>query len=477
MDLYSQGKAGEAMNEEIKKRLRQIPKVDVLLSRPALAAWERAYSRRIVRMAVQAVLASVRSQIMSGGNMPQEEELEAMILEYCRKQQAPHLKRVINATGTVLHTNLGRAVLSEAVARRVEAISCAYSNLEYNLEDGSRGSRYDHLQELLKVLTGAEAALVVNNNAAAVLLVLTVLAKGREVIISRGELVEIGGLFRIPDVIEASGSLICEVGTTNKTHLADYSRAIHNETGAIMKVHTSNYRIIGFAESVPAEDLAALAHSSGLPFIQDLGSGLFVDMRRFGLPYEPTVREALHQGCDIVTFSGDKLLGGPQAGLIVGKAEYIEKMKQHQLLRALRVDKMTLAALEATLQLYTDEDAAVASIPVLRMLAQTEETCRQRAGILAEALKARIPSLKVEVQPVRDVVGGGAYPEYTLPGYAAAVQSEQIGSAELECRLRHAGVPIILRVQQDRACMSVRTLRDDEFSVICEEMAQCVAEG
>ena len=303
------------------------------------------------------------------------------------------------------------------------------------------------------------------------------MTQGKEVVISRGELVEIGGLFRIPDVIEASGGTIREVGTTNKTHLSDYSRAVGEGTGAIMKVHTSNYRIIGFSESVPAQELAELAHANGLPLINDLGSGLFVDMRRFGLPYEPTVKEVLKQGCDVVMFSGDKLLGGPQAGIIVGKAEYIEPMKQHQLLRALRVDKMTLAALEATLQLYRDEDMAIRSIPALQMLARTQKECLRRADVLAQMLRTTDAALQVQTVPVRDMVGGGSYPEYTLPGYAAAVASEGLTAAELERRLRHAEVPVVARVQQDRLCLSVRTLRDDEFPLICTEIAKAVAEG
>lgn len=465
------------MNEEIKSRLRQIPKVDVLMKRPVLAEGELVYSHGMMRMAVQAVLSELRRCILHGSyTIPSADELDMMILEYCRKQRAPHLQRVINATGTVLHTNLGRAVLCEEAVRRVQAIAGSYSNLEYELENGSRGSRYDHVRDLLKTLTGAEDALVVNNNAAAVLLVLSALAAGKEVLISRGELVEIGGLFRIPDVIACSGGTIREVGTTNKTHLADYSQAVCEQTGAIMKVHTSNYRIIGFAESVPVALLAALAHSKGIPLVQDLGSGLFMDMRQFGLPYEPTVGESLQQGCDIVTFSGDKLLGGPQAGLIVGKAAYIEKLKHHQLLRALRVDKMTLAALEATLQIYADEEDAAASIPVLQMLSQHEELCRQRASALAEVLQARVPSLTVDVMPVGDVVGGGAYPEYTMPGYAVVIQGENIEASELEKRLRHVAVPIVVRVQHHAVWMSVRTLNDADFPVICEEIGQCMAE-
>ena len=318
------------MKQDTRQLLRQLPKVDVLLQRPALAEWEQNLSRSLIKQAVQDVLAGLRRDILAERrrDVPAEDELDGMVLAYFRRQKSLRLKKVVNATGTILHTNLGRSVLSEEIGRHVGEIAASYSNLEYDLDEGRRGSRYAHLQSLLKELTGAEDVLVVNNNAAAVLLALTSMTQGKEVVISRGELVEIGGLFRIPDVIEASGGTIREVGTTNKTHLADYSRAVGEGTGAIMKVHTSNYRIIGFSESVPAQELAELAHANGLPLINDLGSGLFVDMRRFGLPYEPTVKEVLKQGCDVVMFSGDKLLGGPQAGIIVGKAEYIEPMKQ-----------------------------------------------------------------------------------------------------------------------------------------------------
>ena len=311
------------MKQDTRQLLRQLPKVDVLLQRPALAEWEQSLSRSLIKQAVQDILAGLRRDILAErrSDVPVEDELDAMVLAYFRRQKSLRLKKVVNATGTILHTNLGRSVLSEDIGRHVGEIAASYSNLEYDLDEGRRGSRYAHLQSLLKELTGAEDVLVVNNNAAAVLLALTSMTKGKEVVISRGELVEIGGLFRIPDVIEASGGTIREVGTTNKTHLSDYSRAVGEGTGAIMKVHTSNYRIIGFSESVPAQELAELAHAKGLPLINDLGSGLFVDMRRFGLPYDPTVKEVLKQGCAVVMFSGDTLLGGPQAGIIVGKAE------------------------------------------------------------------------------------------------------------------------------------------------------------
>ena len=309
--------------KEKRNVLASLPKVDVFLSRSDMSALADSYSPLLVKDALQKVLATIREDVLNKKitDVPADEEVAALVSKQIKDREAFRLRRVINATGTVLHTNLGRSVLSESVCLHVAAVAGYYSNLEYDIAQGQRGSRYSHLTDMLRELTGAEDVLVVNNNAAAVMLALNTLIKGKEVVISRGELVEIGGKFRIPQVIEHSGGHICEVGTTNKTHLSDYAGAIGEETGALMKVHTSNYHIVGFTESVPMEDMSKLAHDHGLPLINDLGSGLLIDMTRFGLPYEPTVKEAIAKGCDIVTFSGDKLLGGPQAGLIVGKKE------------------------------------------------------------------------------------------------------------------------------------------------------------
>lgn len=460
------------MKNEKQLILSRLPKVDILLDRPMLKQWEQTYSRNLVKDAVQVVLARIRDEVLKGicQDVPDAGQIEEAVGQQLQQHRQFHLRRVINGTGIILHTNLGRAVLGKQISKHVAQIASSYSNLEYDLEDGHRGSRYHHLQRILEKLTGAEDVLVVNNNAAAVLLALTTLIKGKEVIISRGELVEIGGFFRIPEVIELSGGMIHEVGTTNKTHLEDYRRAINENTGAIMKVHTSNYRVIGFTEAAAAEDLAALAHEQGLPFINDLGSGLFVDMRRFGLPYEPTVGEALQQGCDVVTFSGDKLLGGPQAGIIVGQACYIEEMKRNQLLRALRVDKMTLAALEVTLHAYLDEDIAVRDIPALQMLAQSQRVCMNKADALARALAECGAPVHATVESCRDMVGGGSYPEYTLPGYVVTIESDLLTAAEIEHHLREGDVPVISRVQKDKVCLSVRTLSEEDFPVICKQI-------
>ncbi|EMF0307264.1 L-seryl-tRNA(Sec) selenium transferase [Enterococcus hirae] len=343
------------MAREIQRRLADLPSVDRLLKTPELQILEKKYSYGVVKQQVQSVLEQTRKTVLKEELLPPAiEELCIQVIEKV-KQRTYSLQKVINGTGTILHTNLGRSLLSKKIEEQLKTISFSYSNLEMDLTSGKRGTRYNHLTHILKKLTGAEDVLVVNNNAAAIMLILDTLATDKEVLVSRGELVEIGGSFRIPEVITATGGKIREVGTTNKTHIRDYQQALTSETGAILKFHTSNYRIIGFTETPYLSELALLAQKHQVPLINDLGSGLLIDMRRFGLPYEPTVREVIEQGCDVVSFSGDKLLGGPQAGIIVGKKTYIQRMKENQLLRALRVDKMTLSALEATLELYLDE--------------------------------------------------------------------------------------------------------------------------
>lgn len=457
------------MNEAIKQLLRQLPDVDTLLQRPAFQQLEK--PRHIVRDAIRAVLDDRRRAILEGlWNEPFSMELfEQAVAAFIQGADKGHLRRVINGTGTVLHTNLGRAVLSPDIAGQIAELVGHYTNLEYDLALGKRGLRDDHVRELLCQLTGAEDALVVNNNAAAVLLVLASLMPGKEVVVSRGELVEIGGSFRIPDVIEQSGCTIREVGTTNKTHLADYERAIREDTGALMKVHTSNYRIIGFTESVAAADLVRLAHAQNLPCINDLGSGLFIDLESLGLPHEPTVREVIEAGCDVVTFSGDKLLGGPQAGIIVGKASYIERMRRHPLLRALRIDKMTLAGLEGTLRIYRDGEA-VQKIPTLAALVQPSDLCHKRGKLLAAALSEAGLPLEISLVEVDDAVGGGAFPGVVLSGWGVAVRPTSGTVTALEESLRKGDIPVLARIRHDALILSVRTLGDEEFSDIVRAM-------
>ncbi|MDT2659538.1 L-seryl-tRNA(Sec) selenium transferase [Enterococcus hulanensis] len=455
------------MSKEIQNILASLPSVDVLLKQI-----DPIYPHGKAKEATQQVVASLREAVVDGirKTVIDQKEVVAMIHKQLEEKQFS-LRRVINGTGTVIHTNLGRSSLSAKTQEQLLATSFHYSNLEFDLESGKRGSRYSHLVSIVKKLTGAEDVLVVNNNAAAVLLVLSTLTQEKEVLVSRGELVEIGGAFRIPDVITSSGGTIVEVGTTNKTHLADYEKALTEETGAVLKVHTSNYRIVGFTESPALEDLAELAHQNDLPLINDLGSGLLLDMRPFGLPYEPTVKEVLDQGCDIVTFSGDKLLGGPQAGIIVGKKEYIEKMKKNQLLRALRIDKMTLSALEATLSLYLDEKEALKSVPTLQMIGLSEEDCLGKAAELAAMLQ-RITELSVKIEKDSSKIGGGSYPEHLLPTYAVVLSSERFTADDLQEKLRLAATPIITRVKNDCNFLDLRTIAVEEFSLIQESLQE-----
>ncbi|MBM3270317.1 MAG: L-seryl-tRNA(Sec) selenium transferase, partial [Candidatus Sericytochromatia bacterium] len=355
---------------DLQARLRRLPPVGGLLDDPAFAPLVAAFSRARVTEAVQECVTRVRERILRGEDVAADPA--ALLAEASRllaSWAAPRLVRVVNATGVVLNTNLGRAPLPAPALARACEIGGAYSNLEYDLAAGDRGERYAHLEDVLIKLTGAEAALAVNNNAAAVLLVVDTLARGKEVVVSRGELVEIGGSFRIPDVVTASGAFLREVGTTNKTRRADYERALSPETGLLLKCHTSNFRQIGFVESVSGADLAAIGHAAGIPAVEDLGSGVFVDLTPWGLPAEPTVPSAVGAGLDLVTFSGDKLLGGPQAGVIVGRRDLVARLKKNPLLRALRLDKVTIALLEATLRLYLDPARAAREVPTLGMLA------------------------------------------------------------------------------------------------------------
>ena len=380
------------------------------------------------------------------------------------KEDKNSLRRVINATGTILHTNLGRSLLSQKIKENIESVAFNYSNLEFDIDNKKRGSRYVHLIDIIKKLTGAEDVLVVNNNAAAVLLTLNTLVKDQEIIVSRGELVEIGGAFRIPEIIKLSGGVPVEVGTTNKTHLKDYENAISEETGALLKVHTSNYKILGFTESVSNEEISYLARENELVSINDLGSGQFVDFSKFGLPYEPTVKEILDSGIDIVTFSGDKLLGGPQAGIIVGKKKYIEKMKKNQLTRALRVDKMTLASLEATLKLYLDEKDALEHIPTLHMISLSKERLFGKADVL----KTKLSDLDFDIRIEEDKaeVGGGSYPASYLESVAVKLTHRKLHATEIERKLLEVEIPIITRIKDNSIILDMRTLRTREFDIV-----------
>ncbi len=384
----------------------------------------------------------------------------------------PSLRPVINATGVVLHTNLGRAPLARAAREAVQRAAAGYSNLEYDLEAGERGSRYDHCAGLLVELTGAEAALVVNNNAAALVLALNTLAEARGAVVSRGELVEIGGSFRVPEIMARSGARMVEVGATNRTHRADYEAAITPETGAILKVHRSNFRIQGFTAEVPLAELAELGRACGVPVVNDLGSGLLLDLARVGLPEEPTAGDALRTGADVVTMSGDKLLGGPQAGIVLGRGEWIARMRRNPLCRAFRVDKLTLAALEATLALYRDPDAALREIPVLRMLSLGAEALETRARTWVERLEAA--GVAAETMSGASAVGGGAHPGAELPTTLVLVASARRSARAVEAALRAGEPAVVARIVDGRVALDPRTVAQEEEAALLGRVRDAV---
>jgi L-seryl-tRNA(Ser) seleniumtransferase len=428
--------------------LRDIPSVDRLLADERLRVLADEHGHELVLAAARAALARAREDIRAGF---EQEDLPARAIAELDRLLAPRLRRVINGTGVVVHTNLGRAPLSEYALDRVREIGRGYSNLEYDLDAGARGSRQDHLATVLRDLTGAEAALVVNNNAAAVLLALAALAEGREVVVSRGELVEIGDGFRIPDVLTRSGARLIEVGTTNRTRLADYERAVREDTAAILRVHQSNFRIVGFAEQPALKDLARLADRRGLVLVDDLGSGVLDE-----LGDEPTVRGSLEAGAHLVTFSGDKLLGGPQAGIVVGRADLVERLRRHPLQRAVRADKLSLAALEGTLAAYRRREET----PVMRMLQEPAEAVRARAERLTAATGGQVEETVARA-------GGGALPLAEIPSYACALEEE------LAAPLRSAEPPVVGIVRDGVLLLDCRTISDDEVDEVAEAVRAC----
>lgn len=446
--------------------LKAIPKVDEFLG------WisdESQAPLRLVKKAVRELLADVRQAILGGEEKSAEALAKGSLLPRFHKRLAalmkPHFRTVINATGVVVHTNMGRSLLPDSAMESLVAAGCRYSNLEFDLVTGKRGSRYSLVEDLLCELTGAEAGLVVNNNAAAVLLALDTLAKGREAIVSRGQLVEIGGSFRIPDVMEKSGARLVEVGATNRTHLRDYEQAISEETALLLKVHTSNYKMIGFTSEVPLDELVALGRKEGIAVMEDLGSGSFVDLSKFGLGKEPTVQEAVKSGVDVVTFSGDKLLGGPQAGLIVGRRDIIDRIKKNPLNRALRIDKFTLAALETIFRLYLDEQSVTSTVPTLAMLSMEYDVIKKRATRLVRLLKKEA-ALTCEVSSLdtESRVGGGALPEQGLRSRAVALYPTSRSLNQLEIRLRAGATPVIGRIEDDKLLFDLRTVSDKEVT-------------
>ena len=449
-----------------------------LLELPQAARLARHASRPVLVAAIRAVLDTVRAELRRepGGAVPSAEALLDRVEQRLTAEAVPGLRAAINATGIVLHTNLGRAPLAAAALQAVAAVAGGYSNLEFDLASGSRGSRTQGIEPLLSSLTGAEAGLAVNNAAAAVLLALSAIAGGiaggGEVIVSRGELVEIGGGFRIPDVIRQGGAQLVEVGTTNKTRIADYRDAITPRTRMLLKVHQSNYRIVGFTAEAGIAELSVLGRERGLVLMQDLGSGALLDLRRFGRPYEPTVRDALAAGADLVAFSGDKLMGGPQAGILVGRAETIAPLRRHPLLRALRLDKMSLAALEATLRLYRDPDAASASIPVLRMLGQDAATLAARAARLCALLGDAVAAA---VEPSTGYAGGGTLPDSVIPSQAVAIASPAVPAELLAARLRRQEPAVIGRIAGGRLLLDMLAVADAELDPLAASVRAALA--
>lgn len=459
--------------------LRGLPKIDELLLDEQLFFFMESTPRSVVVDAAREIIDELRREILSGEreDTPEKDELIAEICDRITGKKKRNLRTLINATGVVLHTNLGRSNLCRAAVESVTAVADSYSNLEYDLKKGARGLRHDHVEKIIAKITGAEAAMVVNNNAAATMLCLSAMAFGKEVITSRGELVEIGGSFRIPEIMEQSGAHLKEVGTTNKTKPSDYRNAYDPEkTGALMKVHTSNYRILGFTQEVTLKEMVDLGKEMNLPVIYDMGSGLMADLTRYGVD-EPTVLDAVNDGADVVLFSGDKLLGGPQGGILIGKKEYIDRMKKHPLARAFRVDKMTLAAMEATFFEYLDMENAKKTIPVLQMITVSGEELQNKADRLIEAIKARTDAFTLGSEPCKDQVGGGSAPTVRLNGIAVSIASETVPAERLERLFRRAETPVIVRVAHDKVLLSVRTIKEEEIETAASAVLFAAAQA
>jgi L-seryl-tRNA(Ser) seleniumtransferase len=459
------------MDNQISLVLRQLPCVNNCLAHLAQVPSVQSLPVNRLKHCVRLFLEETRRSIIAGHFSVSEgfdlarwfDGLVQFVLFYHR----PRFIQVINATGVIVHTNLGRSLLPASAINALQIAASGYSNLELDLTSGRRGSRYSHVEELLCELTGAEAALVVNNNAAAVLIALETLAREQEVVVSRGQLVEIGGSFRIPDIMARSGARLVEVGATNRTHAQDYESAISEATALLLRVHCSNFRIIGFTHEVAAADLVRIGRKHGIAVMEDLGSGCLLDLSRFGLMKEPTVQEVVASGMDIVTFSGDKLLGGPQAGIIVGARKYIDQIKRNPLNRALRIDKLTLASLESVLRLYLDESLAIREIPTLSMIATPESHIKQRASRYCERCKVAYGDIcRVDVVQVYSQVGGGALPERNLASWAVSLQPLQIKLSRLEKNLRFSPVPVMGRIENDSLILDMRTVAENEEDVL-----------
>jgi len=469
------------MSPDRQEQLRGLPAVGRLLEHPRVRQWLRETSHRTVVAAVQDAIAEVRRRILASPREPDAgpDAVPAAVLDlaeqFLQVRRRPSLRRVVNATGIVLHTGLGRAPLCPAAVEAITEAAGGYSNLEFELDTGTRGKRQHHVAELIAELTGAEAATVVNNNAAATLLILSALAGGSEVIVSRGQLVEIGGSYRLPAIMEASGARLREVGTTNRTRIRDYAAAISDETALLMSVHTSNYRIVGFTEETPISEIAELAHRAGLPALHDLGSGALLDLARYGLPHEPVVADSIAAGADLVCFSGDKLLGGPQGGIICGRRDLVQRLEAHPLMRAFRVGKLTLFALEATLRHYTDPIAATQAIPALELLLTDSDELAPRAKQLQDLLAAALPEERFIVCSDVSYAGGGSLPTNELETVVIQWRPAALRADAVAANLRTAEPPLIARVRDDAIILDLRTVRDRDFSDVVAAARHAVA--
>ncbi|MEG0857027.1 MAG: L-seryl-tRNA(Sec) selenium transferase [Terrisporobacter sp.] len=453
---------------------RNIPKVDILLENAHIISLIEKYNREVVVDVIRDEIEELRNFIKENDDIniieKKIENLVRSIEKSVEKIYAYNLKKVINGTGTILHTNLGRAIISKKHAQYLSDVVTSYSNLEYNLDGGKRGERYSHFEELICKITGAESCMAVNNNAAAVMLVLSSMACEKEVIVSRGELVEVGGKFRIPDVMASSNAKLVEIGTTNKTHLEDYEDAITEDTGALLKVHTSNFKILGFTESVSLQDLCNLGKEKDIPVIEDIGSGVLIDLSKYGLEYEPTVQDSIKAGVDVVSFSGDKLLGGPQAGIIVGKKKYIDKMKKNPLTRAFRIDKFTAIILEMIFKEYLSEENAIKNIPVLSLITKKTEKIEENAIKLYDKLESLKEVAVINIEHTLSQIGGGSLPAERLNSKCVSIKPLNISTAKLEEELRLNENPVVARIEHDKLIIDMRTILENEIDILSQKL-------
>lgn len=453
---------------------RSIPKVDVLLEDPDIVTLIENHHRDVVVDVIREEIDKLRNFIKENDDVNLIETKINNLIENIKisteKVYSYNIKKVINGTGTILHTNLGRAIISKKHADYLSEVVTSYSNLEYNLEEGKRGERYSHFEKLICKITGAEAAMAVNNNAAAVMLVLSSMAAEREVIVSRGELVEVGGKFRIPDVMKSSNAHLVEIGTTNKTHLEDYEDAISENTGAFLKVHTSNFKILGFTESVSIEELCKLGREKDIPVIEDIGSGVLIDLSKYGLEYEPTVQDSIKAGVDVVSFSGDKLLGGPQAGIIVGKKKYIDKMKKNPLTRAFRIDKFTATILEMIFHEYLNEEDAIKNIPVLSLITKDLKEIEKNANALFNKIENLENVADINVEDTFSQIGGGSLPAERIKSKSVTIMPKNISTQFLEAKLRAGKNPVVGRISEEKLILDMRTVLEDEIDILAQKL-------